>query len=120
MILLAEDKNDHSNIKQQYLSLEDCDPTQINNFHPTVLMSQRVEENATVLQLAITHWAGYGLYYPNFVELDLKLLQQDFPKVILLEKNSTQIESFAQHGQVVFTLNQYQHEVRELVYFGAF
>ncbi|WP_347453843.1 hypothetical protein [Acinetobacter thermotolerans] len=83
-------------------------------------MAEHEDENHQVLLFATQHWAGYALYYPKFNQLDQTLLQAQFPKVFLLKINNPNIAQFEQYGQVVFDSEEYQQQVKSLLYFGAF
>ncbi len=84
------------------------------------LMAEQPSENNLVLETAVKHWLGYGLYYPKITELDQDLLRAHFPKIFLLKPNDPSVEEFSKFGQVVFDRNEYQHNVAQLVYFGSF
>ena len=82
----------------------------------TVLMAEYAAENNLVLDYAIKYWLGYGLYHPEFAQLDQKNLQARFPKIILLKPNHPATETFAHVGRVVFDFDEYQHQVEQLLH----
>ncbi len=86
----------------------------------TSLMAEHSCENSYVLETAVNNWSGYGLYYPNINELDLKKLQVQCPKIILLKPDEPSAEIFSKFGCVVFNADEYQQEVSKLVYFATF
>ena len=92
---------------------------QIIVFDPDVIMAETEHENSLVLSTAVEHWLGYGLIYPKLDQLDVSQLKQKYPKIILLDKNSTERDVFIQFGHVVFDWDAYQAEVRNLVYHAS-
>ncbi|KGT46525.1 hypothetical protein [Acinetobacter sp. HR7] len=109
----------HQEIQQQ-ITLDQNYEQIIQQFQPEVIMAEHENENHQVLQLAVQHWAGYGLYFPKLNQLDQKFLQAQFPKVFLLKTDDPNIAQFEQYGQVVFNSEEYQQEVKSLLYFEAF
>ena len=89
---------------------------QIIVFDPDVIMAETEHENSLVLSTAVEHWLGYGLIYPKLDQLDVSQLKQKYPKIILLDKNSTERDVFIQFGHVVFDWAEYQAETQKLVY----
>lgn len=102
------------------IQMADDDQHQILEFDPDVIMAETEHENNQVLALAVQHWLGYGLVYPKLHQLDISQLQQSYPKIILLDKNSPEHDVFAQYGQVVFDWDEYQVDVQNLVYHASF
>ncbi|OTG92608.1 hypothetical protein [Acinetobacter sp. ANC 3832] len=94
---------------------DDCH-YQVAVFDPNVIMAETEHENSQVLALAVQHWLGYGLIYPKLDQLDISQLQQRYPKIILLDENNPEYDVFTQYGQVVLDWNEYQDEVKKLVY----
>ena len=92
---------------------------QIIAFDPDVIMAETEHENSLILSTAVEHWLGYGLIYPKLDQLDVSQLKQRYPKIILLDKNSTERDVFIQYGHVVFDWDAYQAEVRNLVYHAS-
>lgn len=103
------------------LSIEDDLESQISALESseTSLMAEHYAENDVVLQTAVKHWLGYGLYYPKIEAINQDLLQAEFPKIILLNRDDPNIEFFSQFGLVVFDFEQYQQSIMELVYFAS-
>ena len=95
--------------------IDDCH-YQVKAFDPDVIMAETEHENSQVLALAVQYWLGYGLVYPKLDQLDISQLQQRYPKIILLDENSPERDVFTQYGQVVSEWDEYQAEVKKLVY----
>lgn len=89
---------------------------QITAFDPDVIMAETEHENSLVLSIAVEHWLGYGLIYPKLDQLDVSQLKQKYPKIILLDKNCLEPDVFTQFGHVVFDWDEYQVEVKKLIY----
>ena len=89
---------------------------QASDHDETVLMAEHATENNLVLDYAVKYWLGYGLYHPEFVQLDQKYLQARFPKIILLKPNHPDTKTFSNIGRVVFDFDEYQHQVEQLLY----
>ena len=98
---------------------DDCHD-QVTAFDPDVIMAETEHENSQVLALAVEHWLGYGLFYPKLDQLDISQLKQRYPKIILLDENSPERDVFTEYGQVVFNWDEYQTEVKKLVYHASF
>lgn len=88
---------------------------QAPNPHETILMAEHPTENQFVLENAVRHWFGYGLYYPDLDQLDQNQLHADFPKIILLNPNDPMIETFTNMGHVVFDFDEYQYQIAQLL-----
>lgn len=101
------------------IQMTDDDQRQVTAFDPNVIMAETEYENSQVLALAVQHWLGYGLVYPKLDQLDISQLQQRYPKIILLDENSSEHDAFTQYGQVVFDWDEYQAEVQKLVYHAS-
>ena len=89
---------------------------QITAFDPDVIVAETEYENSLVLSIAVQHWLGYGLVYPKLDQLDISQLRQRYPKIILLDENSPERNVFTEYGQVIFDRDEYQAEVKKLVY----
>ncbi|MHA3048457.1 hypothetical protein [Acinetobacter sp. ANC 4639] len=90
--------------------------TELDSSTDISIMAENMSENNIVLEMAVKHWSGYSLYYPNITKLDQKLLKIKCPKIILLKPNSTLTEIFTQFGRVIFDENEYSKSVSQLVY----
>ena len=82
-------------------------------------MAETEYENSLVLSIAVQHWLGYGLVYPKLDQLDISQLRQRYPKIILLDENSPERNVFTEYGQVIFDRDEYQAEVKKLVYHAS-
>lgn len=89
---------------------------QVTAFDPDVIMAETEHENILVLSTAVEHWLAYGLIDPKLDQLDVSQLKQKYPKILLLDKNSTERDVFIQYGHVVFDWDEYQVEVKKLIY----
>lgn len=92
---------------------------QITAFDPDVIVAETEYENSLVLSIAVQHWLGYGLVYPKLDQLDISQLWQRYPKIILLDENSPERNVFTEYGQVIFDRDEYQAEVKKLVYHAS-
>ncbi len=119
MQLLSAYENPKSTVlgfRSLQIQIMDDDQHQITAFDPDVIMAETEHENSQVLALAVQYWLGYGLVYPKLDQLDISQLQQRYPKIILLDENSPERDVFTQYGQVVSEWDEYQAEVKKLVY----
>ena len=91
--------------------------TELESSTDISIMAENMSENNIVLEMAVKHWSGYGLYYPDITKLDQELLKIKCPKIILLKPNSTLTEIFTQFGRVIFDENEYSKSVSQLVYY---
>ena len=91
--------------------------TELGSSTDISIMAENMSENNIVLEMAVKHWSGYGLYYPDITKLDQELLKIKCPKIILLKPNSALTEIFTQFGRVIFDENEYSKSVSQLVYY---